>query len=240
MDGGDRATVIANQSPSPSPSPFEFVPSNTGTVSLPVSGAATPLSDHMSAAIMPSQSVVIIVKNLPIVLFSQEADLHPLFCPFGDIKKLEILEADPTDSAQGHILVKVEYSTIAQAKEARDALDGQYYSNCPVKAEFVQPSHLVRLDVCATSSGSADSLQAGLNPHAAPFVVQSGIPADALFAPVAPVYADSTGGPSQITATLPPRLLTVNPYAISPYATTSNLFYVPVAGAVRPNSAPTM
>ncbi|OSX60828.1 hypothetical protein POSPLADRAFT_1034431 [Postia placenta MAD-698-R-SB12] len=234
LDGGDRTTVLASQSPSPSPSPFEFGGPSSGPSSASVSLSSTPLPERPCASV-PIQATSLLVSNLPAVLFSQLADLHPLFCPFGDIKKIEILDYARYNTTQGHITVIVEYATVAQAQDAGNALHGQMYSATPVKVEFLQqpinPEFGAPLD-CKDS-------RTRLNPHAAPFIVH-GISPETVLAPVSSLYNESRVDNNRL-APVPSGLLAVNPYSLPQYVTPTSLYthlYVPVAGMMRPNSAP--
>jgi len=72
------------------------------------------------------------------LLFSQRSELEPLLLPFGQIKRLEILETSGTDATTGSIAIAVEYATADSAYEAKMTLDGQVYVNNILKIEFVQ------------------------------------------------------------------------------------------------------
>ncbi|OCH88422.1 hypothetical protein OBBRIDRAFT_813659 [Obba rivulosa] len=237
LDGGDRTSVLASQSPSPSPSPFGTLTPTTssGQVSL----ASTPIHEHSPAPFITVRTTRLRVSNLPSVLFSQLLDLHPLFCPFGDIKKIEILASDSGNAQQGHINVIVEYATIAQAQEAHDGLHGQMYSSIPVAVEFMQDLDSPDLD--ASSMLSIGDNKIGLNPHAAPFLVHAGLHPDTVLGPMASLYSDSGAAQNAMSAALQNRFLAVHPLTLAPYATHASLcgpLYVPLAGTARPSSAP--
>ena len=72
------------------------------------------------------------------LLFSQPSELEPLLLPFGQIKKVDVLETSGS-GATGSITVAVEYATADSAYEAKMTLDGQVYINHVLKIEFVQP-----------------------------------------------------------------------------------------------------
>lgn len=154
------ATAASNASPigiQPPDMPSPPSPDN--------SGFTTPV-DNQPTAISPAPwpASALLVSNLPSVLFSQADDLHPLLCPFGEIVHLEIRP----NREVGNISVFVEYKTAVQAREARDALHGQCYTNQPVKVEFVQPTSpdINYWPLCKINT------KAGLNPMAAPFLAQ--------------------------------------------------------------------
>jgi len=237
LDGGDRTSVLASHSPSPSPSPFDFGPVIPTASSNHVSASSTPLPDRIPASVLSAQTASIMVSNLPAVLFSQLADLEPLFRPYGDIKKIDVLESSRTDLNQGNIAVIVEYASAAQAKDARDALHGQAYSSSPVKVDFMQNHTNIGYEAQSILSEGKDS-KTSLNPRAAPFIAPT---QDNYYATVTPMYTQNALlDQKHLTAALPTGLLAVNPY--SQYATPSASMYthlcVPAVGTMRPNSAP--
>ncbi|KAI0743190.1 hypothetical protein BC629DRAFT_253028 [Irpex lacteus] len=128
LDGGDRTTVLTQQAQCTANSDSLFDSQAMDTVcSSDVSGLATPASDcgPQHTVPIPCPVPALLVTNLPSVLFSQVADLHPLLCPFGEIVSLKIA-SENTD--EGTVSVLVEYKTTSQAKEAFDALCGQRYT----------------------------------------------------------------------------------------------------------------
>ncbi|KAH9941800.1 uncharacterized protein BXZ73DRAFT_41748 [Epithele typhae] len=221
LDGGDRATVLSNPSPSPSPLPFDVKSISPTLPPLQASIIVTPPIERPppSRALPPSPALII--RNLPAMLFSQVSDLHPLLGPYGDVKKLEIR---PTSGERHFVSAMVEYASVSQAAEAAQALHGQAYSNTPISVEFVRDL-LGRVDP-----------QAGLNPHAAPFMTQTGLPDNAALTSVTPLYPGSNISHANLAALSKGGLLAVNPHSLSPYG--APLLYVPFAG-VRPSSAPT-
>ncbi|PSS36958.1 hypothetical protein PHLCEN_2v1174 [Hermanssonia centrifuga] len=172
LDGGDR-TMMLSQARTPTAcstldyGPFDASPSPPGDICSPSAVQLQPEPPVSSA--VPT----LLVTNLPGVLFSQPADLHPLLCPFGDIEHLKIV-TDETTAAQGKISVVVEYKTLGQAKDARDALSGQIYVDEPVKAELLY-SNLppVASQEANTWCPATGDMKTGLNPFAAPFHVQT-------------------------------------------------------------------
>ncbi|KAH9933786.1 uncharacterized protein B0H18DRAFT_981990 [Fomitopsis serialis] len=232
LDGGDRTTALG-QSPPSTPSPYEFRVPESSPTSAQCSLRSTPVPEQGPMNMLSVQPASLLVSNLPAVLFSEMADLYPLFCPFGEIKNLEILDSSVAALDRGDISVRVEYETLAQAEDAYSALQGQMYSSKPVKVEF---THKPTVDFPLFAG---KDLKARLNPNAAPFVAPAGMPHDTLFAPVASLCARPDQ--DRIATALPNGLLAVNPYALSQYATPPSLYtqlYVPVAGTVRPSSAP--
>lgn len=112
---------------------------------------------------------VLLVTNLPAVLFSTASDLHPLLCPFGDVVKLKLL----SPSSDGCLSVTVEYKTASQAREALETLNGQRYTDKSVKAEFLFSEQPSPLTPDFGGWPTANDNKAGLNPYAAPFTVQN-------------------------------------------------------------------
>ncbi|KAI0763462.1 hypothetical protein BD413DRAFT_582594 [Trametes elegans] len=223
LDGGDRATVLSNTSPTPSPAPFDTKSITPALPSLPVPIVVTPPSEHVAHADLMLPSTTLLIKNLPSVLFSQLSDLHPLLGPYGDIKKLEIL---PSSGDRAHVSAVVQYSTVTQAADAAQALDGQAYSSSPLNVEFLRTG--------LGAPGDIDG-KAGLNPRAAPFVVQNGLSHNGVLTSVTPVYPGSGYSGAGMAALAKGGLL-VDPRSLSSYGTP--LLYVPFNG-IRPSSAPT-
>ncbi|KAI0676329.1 hypothetical protein C8Q78DRAFT_1065199 [Trametes maxima] len=225
LDGGDRATVLSSASPSPSPAPFDTAslsPIIPPPLQMPI--VVTPPSEYPPGGDIVMASSALLVKNLPGVLFSQLADLHPLLGPYGDIKKLEIL---PPSGDRTHVSAIVEYSTVTQATEAAHALEGQSYSDPPLSVEFVRAG--------VTTHGDTSG-KPGLNPRATPFIVQPGLAHNGVFTSVTPVYPGTGLSEANIAALAKGGLLAVDPRSLSSYGTP--LLYVPFTG-IRPSSAPT-
>ncbi|TFY56275.1 hypothetical protein EVJ58_g7742 [Rhodofomes roseus] len=193
QDGGDRTTVLS-QSPPSTPSPYDFGVPKSSPPSAQCSLRSTPVPDQGLISLLSAQPASLLVTNLPAVLFSEMADLYPLFCPFGEVKHLEILDSSVAALDRGDISVQVEYETLAQAQDAYGALQGQMYSNKPVKVEF---THKPAVDV---SLFAGKDLKAGLNPHAAPFVAPTGLPPDTLFAPCNLALRQAGPGPYRCCA----------------------------------------
>ncbi|CCL98231.1 uncharacterized protein FIBRA_00225 [Fibroporia radiculosa] len=234
LDGGDRTTVLASQSPSPSPSPFEFrsltsSPSSGQVPVMPTPQQEAPLCD------VTAPLTSLLVTNLPAVLFSQISDLKPLFYPYGDIQKLDILGSGGFNLNQDDISVVVEYATVAQARDAQNALHGQLYSNNPVKVEFLKKS---KNETPAVPLPSRMETKTGLNPRAAPFVAPTG---QSMGAVLNSATFDSSFSRGHAVPNVSNGLLAVNSYALPPYATPPGLhshLYPSVDDNLRPNSAP--
>lgn len=130
----------------------------------------------MDCKLQPLPVPILLVTNLPTMLFSQAGDLYPLLCPFGEIVQLKVLNRSAdTDT----LSVSVEYQTMTQAQEAKESLKGQLYHDRYVRAEFLlpEPSSPVPSDFSTWSTTAGDN-KPGLNPYAAPFKVQTGIASD--------------------------------------------------------------
>ncbi|KAF9652648.1 hypothetical protein BDM02DRAFT_3088537 [Thelephora ganbajun] len=131
LDGGDRSTALPPSVMPPSPAEKENSPENVLTENSPKGAQSFVVSIAVTSTLL--------IKNLPLLLFSQPSELEPLLLPFGQIKKLDILETSGTDTATGFITIAVEYATADSAYEAKMTLDGQVYVNDVLKIEFVQP-----------------------------------------------------------------------------------------------------
>lgn len=107
---------------------------------LPDRGSDTPAPpvcskeiDQTSLVTSALPTLSLLVSNLPTLLFSQVQDLRPLFFPFGQIDKLEIVHISPL----GSISVIVQYSTTTAAQEAKESLNGQLYGNFRIDAQYI-------------------------------------------------------------------------------------------------------
>lgn len=130
LDGGDRNIALPPSVP-PSPVEKENSPEN--------SPVENPPKGIQSFVISIAVTSTLLIKNLPLLLFSQHSELEPLLLPFGQIKKLDILETPGSDTTAGSIIVAVEYVTADSAYEAKMTLDGQVYVSNILNIEFVQP-----------------------------------------------------------------------------------------------------
>lgn len=137
LDGGDR-TVFNDSRSARGSSPDGalddnqvYRSANSSSDSSIGSGPNPSEAALLTASFVPSSRLL--VSNLPTLLFSQTSDLHPLFYPFGHIKKFEVLE-----SPQDTMTVIVEYSSVDSAKDAKQNLQGQCYANYEVRLEYMQ------------------------------------------------------------------------------------------------------
>jgi hypothetical protein len=102
-------------------------------------------------------------------LFAQDSDLEPLFCPFGEVKEIEIRKQGPSSHSQsraGTISVLVTYTSVTGAREAKIALQGQTYGDTPIIVEPF-PSYYDH------ETRGRDLFRTSLNPCASPFVVHT-------------------------------------------------------------------
>lgn len=204
-------------------------------------GLVTPPLETETPPIPSSCSTTLFVSNLPSVLFSQPADLQPLLCPFGDVQNLKMVDDGP-NAHQGNISVIVEYKTLAQAKEARDSLSGQFYTINPVRADFIFPKSAASSDVDAYAwpSNKVDS-KIGLNPYAPPFLVQNAPNQEVPMMPFSSHYAGPVVNVSEEGGrSMPPSgnlsYLSL-PTSYSPAPSGAGLF-APHGNLLRPRSAP--
>ncbi|KAF8265411.1 hypothetical protein EI94DRAFT_329097 [Lactarius quietus] len=190
LDGGDRTVALEGQvDPAPPPS------ADLNTVAaFETSG---PLGDHSKVSPLSdsrSRHASILVRNLPALLFAQDSDLEPLFCPFGDVK--DIQRQGATRSHTDTISVIVTYSSVAGAREAKAGLEGQRYGDTPLIVEYLPPFEgnieagwKYRRDHVSGSS---------LNPCASPFVFDT--PSAASAPPTCPISENSPDYFSQHTS----------------------------------------
>ncbi|CAA7264277.1 unnamed protein product [Cyclocybe aegerita] len=138
LDGGDRGVLVDSRSqlPSPSPKPLHETRSRA---SSDTSDSSLGSHDADLPSLMPSSSPTasLLVCNLPTLFFSQAQDLHPLFVPFGNVEKLEIIQVSPL----GTLSVFVQYSSVTAGQEAKDSLTGQIYGSCQLEARYVKYSN---------------------------------------------------------------------------------------------------
>jgi hypothetical protein len=165
LDGGDRATTLEGQVDSAPPS------SDRGAV--PAFKLSSAFSDNPktvnSLSGTHSGPTSIVVHNLPAVLFAQDSDLEPLFCPFGEVKGIR--KQGPSSSSQaraGTISVLVTYVSATGAKEAKIALHGQTYGDIPLIVEPFPPFYNHETSL---KPGRVNLSRSSLNPSASPFVI---------------------------------------------------------------------
>ncbi|KAI0300139.1 hypothetical protein B0F90DRAFT_1817733 [Multifurca ochricompacta] len=116
----------------------------------------------------------ILVHNLPALLFAQDSDLEPLFCPFGDVREIQRqrLSSSATQSHTDTISVVVTYSSPAGAKEAKGALHGQSYGDSPL---IVESLALFDDNESDWKPDQNHLSRSSLNPCASPFVSDSAL-----------------------------------------------------------------
>ncbi|KAF8905253.1 hypothetical protein CPB84DRAFT_1772052 [Gymnopilus junonius] len=134
LDGGDRAMLLDSRSQLHSPSPKGCETRQPSSSRSSDSSLDSQEADPASLRIVSLPTKSMLVTNLPILLFSQVHDLHPLFLPFGHIEKLEIVQVFPL----GTISVFVQYLYASIAQEAKECLSGQIYGTHRIEAHFVQ------------------------------------------------------------------------------------------------------
>ena len=182
--------------------PMQIMPdASKDGVQTPADTAAAPCvlpSGHNSLVPSLTPTPTLLVMNLPVFLFSQTTDLHPLLLPFGKIHKLEILPVIAGQSP-GTLRVVVEYCSSSCAKEAKETIQGQYYSNCAVAVEFLASESTSPQVQDAPAGGAKTS---NLNPYAPAFVSDTS-PYLSLATPL--VY----GSAGSLTNILPPQTKTL-------------------------------
>lgn len=108
----------------------------------------------------------ILVRNIPVLLFAQDSDLEPLFCPFGDVKDIRRQGVSSADTFS----VIVTYSSAAGAREAKAGLEGQRYGNTPLIVKHLSPSRVGGNTETGLGYGCDYASRSSLNPCASPFV----------------------------------------------------------------------
>jgi len=123
LDGGDRGVFrdehTAQDSPAPATDAAEYIDS--------------PPKDDAVPSFVPSSvpSTAILVSNLPQALFSEIQDLNPLLCPFGELKKIEIVSR-----SENSISVLTDYACLESAVEAKRTLEGQNYLDSVLAIQY--------------------------------------------------------------------------------------------------------
>ncbi|KAF9269690.1 hypothetical protein L218DRAFT_916042 [Marasmius fiardii PR-910] len=126
LDGGDRTNIFDPYGNFPSDNPQEEAPNS-------ISPDVPSVPSETSFTLVFTPSTTLLVTNLPFILFSQTSDLEPLLCPFGEIKKLEVITLP---SPQETTSALVEYTDVSSAQEAKESLQGQCYVNYRINAEY--------------------------------------------------------------------------------------------------------
>ncbi|KAH9061140.1 hypothetical protein EDB87DRAFT_1830980 [Lactarius vividus] len=166
LDGGDRTITLEGQVDSAPPS------ADLSSTSAPAFQPFGLLSNHPKVSPLSdarSRHASIFVRNLPALLFAQDSDLEPLFCPFGDVK--EIRRQGVSSATWSHtdtISVVVTYSSVAGAREAKAVLEGQRYGDIPLIVEYL-PSFNYNAEN-GWKYGCGGVASSSLNPCASPFV----------------------------------------------------------------------
>lgn len=170
LDGGDRNAMLESRS---TPSP-DSLPNDLAFLSCSDSSLSSSGNDLLSPGLSLIPTSTLLVTNLPTVLFSQTLDMHPLFYPFGLIKRLEVL-GSPLNVRAHTTSVVVEYALISSAKEAKETLQGQHYANHTINPQYLQAAfrslELSSEDLVGSTLGNTNN--SSLNPFAVPFVLQT-------------------------------------------------------------------
>ncbi|KAG6850088.1 hypothetical protein H0H93_001221 [Arthromyces matolae] len=157
LDGGDRAVPLESR---PNSRAYSSDSSQDDSDSANSSSTSISNCDKDLASLTPSltPTPTLLVLNIPSILFSQVQDMHPLFYPFGRIKKLSLIET-PSDETTS---VLVEYETAAIAQEAKDALHGQFYIDHELLVHYVRhkATPLDFAPVCDSFNSLSDSFPA--------------------------------------------------------------------------------
>ncbi|KAG5636835.1 hypothetical protein H0H81_006662 [Sphagnurus paluster] len=146
LDGGDRALPMEHRpmhdppSPVPRPDSREAGSANSSSTSISTSENIASLTPSLAP------TPTLLATNLPTLLFSQTQDMHPLFYPFGRIKKLNLVETSSEESTA----VIVEYESAAIAQEAKENLHGQYYAGHQIAVHFVRSKSAISFNILAS------------------------------------------------------------------------------------------
>ncbi|THV01968.1 RNA-binding domain-containing protein, partial [Dendrothele bispora CBS 962.96] len=131
LDGGDRSMLFDASFADGVPSPHS---QDGNQVETPLEPPAPLRPSNHAFTLTFTPSNTILVTNLPFILFSSTSDLEPLLRPFGKVSKLEMIALP---SPQETTSALVEYTTLEEAKEAKEHLQGQCYASYRVNAEYV-------------------------------------------------------------------------------------------------------
>ncbi|KAF9467891.1 hypothetical protein BDZ94DRAFT_1305069 [Collybia nuda] len=143
LDGGDR-TLAVDSRVSQGYCPPDILLETPIPPSANSSSSSITSHENDPASLSPSPvaTPTLLVTNLSSLLFSQLQDMHPLFYPFGRIKKLEIVDTSP-----GSTSAVVEYASAEIAQEAKETLHGQCYAGHQISARYVRTkSSILDLD----------------------------------------------------------------------------------------------
>ncbi|KII87853.1 hypothetical protein PLICRDRAFT_162712 [Plicaturopsis crispa FD-325 SS-3] len=171
LDGGDRTMALeAQPAGSPTLNGLENCGTNLPSANPSDISAGAAQHDFSFSDTVPTASATLLVTNLPTLLFSQTLDLHPLFCPFGAIKRLEILDPSPQDAASGKTSALVEFATATSAHDAKESLHRQVYLNAAVHVDYVHTASATAPALHGYGISSPRNAMPALNPFAPPFV----------------------------------------------------------------------
>ncbi|GLB42283.1 putative RNA recognition motif containing protein [Lyophyllum shimeji] len=150
LDGGDRALPLDSRT-NPSSFPPLGLQENheDGSANSSASSISTGEIDLASLTLSLTPTPTLLVLNLPTLLFSQTQDMHPLFYPFGRIKRLNLAETQ----SEGTTSAVVEYESAAIAQEAKETLNGQHYIGHQLAVHYVR-SKSALLDLASASGFS--------------------------------------------------------------------------------------
>ncbi|RDB29721.1 putative RNA-binding protein C4F6.14 [Hypsizygus marmoreus] len=135
LDGGDRAMLMDSRT---TPATLSRVVRHPTPDNHSADSSASSIGPNnadlsfLALSLVPTPTLL--VTNLPTLLFSQTQDMHPLFYPFGLIKKLKLVET-PT---QGSTAVVVEYGSAEIAQEAKETLHGEHYAGHQIAVRYVR------------------------------------------------------------------------------------------------------
>lgn len=226
LDGGDRTvTLEGHVDPGPPPSADISV-----TPAFQTSGASGDHSNVSPLSGARSRHASILVRNIPALLFAQDSDLEPLFCPFGDVEDIRRQGSSATWPHTDTISVIVTYSSVAGAREAKAGLEGQRYGDTPLIVEYLPPSY--RNTETGWKYGCDHVSRSSLNPCASPFVFDT--PSAASAPPtchVSGTFPDYFSRPTSSSLVTP-----LNRYSL-PEPVSQGYRSLPASGLPRSNSA---
>jgi len=210
------------------------------TIATSVLGSQTPpivtTSEHLGSG------SALLVTNLPAMLFSSDSDLHPLFCPYGEVKNIKRLPGGLATTTEGTISVIVEYQSSDQAREARDMLHGQAYANQPLNVDFMNPAPTPPRSALDQWDAAIADVKARLNPNATPFSMHGSFGQDISNRVSSFAKERGLGAFEHHNASNLPSGLVGSPYQptvpMMPRPVLYNSLCPPAVNPIRPNSAP--
>jgi RNA recognition motif-containing protein len=193
LDGGDRTVTLEGQ--------IDPAPPSTDLSPTPAFQASAALGDHSEVSPLSgarAHHACILVRNIPALLFAQDSDLEPLFCPFGDVK--DIQRQGVSSSTRFHadtFSVIVTYSSAAGAREAKAGLEGQRYGDTPLIVKHLSPFRVGGDTETGLNYGCDHASRSSLNPCASPFVFDHSSAASAPpTCPISGTFLDYVSQPS--------------------------------------------